>query len=287
MRGTIPALLITLILAVTAQGQSRQWAIDVFAGTANYQGDLMEKKYSMQGSKLALGFGASYILNGHFRVRGMLSFAKVGGNDKYATNPSLLARNLEFGTSITEFSATIHYDLLDLQYYKFTPYVFGGVGVFHFNPYAFDSTAGKVFLKPLSTEGQGLSAYPDRKPYGLTQLCIPLGGGIRFRVNDDISLAWEIGLRKTFTDYLDDVSTTYVDQNVLLAERGQLAVNMAYRGDELKDNPGVYPIDGTVRGGAQFKDWYYYSGIHASFRINAGAGAREARKGSTSCPKVF
>lgn len=247
----------------------------------------MEKRYSMQSAKMALGFGASYILNGHFRVRGMLSFAKIGANDKYATDPFLIARNLEFGSAITEFSATLHYDLLDLQYYKFTPYVFGGVALFHFNPYTFDSTAGKVFLKPLSTEGQGLSAYPDRKPYSLTQISIPLGGGIRFRVNDDIAIAWEIGLRKTNTDYLDDLSTTYVDQNVLLAERGQLAVNLAYRGDELKNNPGVYPADGTVRGGPNYKDWYYFSGINATFRINAGAGAREARKGNTSCPKVF
>jgi hypothetical protein len=215
----------------------------------------------------------------------MFNFAKIGANDKYASDPFLRARNLNFTSNINEFSVTLHYDLLDLKYYKFTPFVFVGGGVFSFNPYTYDSVAGKVFLKPLSTEGQGLAAYPDRKPYSLTQFNIPFGAGIRFRVNDDIAIAWEVGLRKTFTDYLDDLSTTYVDELILTTERGALASGLAFRGDELKDNPGVYPLDGTVRGGPDFQDWYYFSGITATFRINAGPGFKESRKGSTNCPK--
>jgi hypothetical protein len=192
-----------LILSVPAKSQ--QYALDVFAGTSNYQGDMMDKRYSMQNSKMVLGFGASYILNGHIRIRGLLSFAKVAANDKYATDQALFVRNLNFATNINELSVTVHYDFLDLSYYKFTPYIFAGLAVFHFNPYTYDSTVGKVFLKPLSTEGQGMSGYPDRKPYGLTQLAIPFGGGIRFRVNDDIAIAWEVGLRAANTDYLDDL----------------------------------------------------------------------------------
>ena len=277
----------SLGLLMSVPAKSQQFAVDLFAGTSNYQGDMMDKRYSMQNSKLVLGFGASYILNGHVRIRGLLSLAKVAANDKYASDPALIVRNLNFTSSVTEFSATLNYDFLDLDYHKFTPYIFGGLAVFHFNPYTYDSTAGKVFLKPLSTEGQGMSGYPDRKPYGLTQLAIPFGGGIRFRVNDDIAIAWEIGLRKTNTDYLDDLSTNYVDQGALISERGQLAANLAYRGDELKDNPGVYPVDGTVRGGPKNKDWYYFSGVTATFKINAGPDFKDSRKGSTSCPKVF
>src|SRR5690606_13448162 len=81
----------------------------------------------------------------------------------------------------------------------------------------------KVFLKPLSTEGQGLPQYPDRKPYKLTQFAIPFGAGVKFRVSRNTVLAYEVGLRKIFTDYLDDVSTTYVDQATLLQERGRNA----------------------------------------------------------------
>jgi hypothetical protein len=287
MRSTRIITSLFLLLFLHLPGRSQQWALDLFTGVSNYQGDMMEKLYAVQNSKMAFGLGGSYILNGHFRVRGMMHFASIGANDKYTTSPALIARNLNFTTSISEFSVTLQYDLLDLKYYKFTPYIFGGIGLFHFNPFTFDSTAGKVYLKPLSTEGQGLSAYPDRKPYALTQVCLPLGGGIRFRVNDDISLAWEIGMRKLFTDYLDDLSTTYVDRSLLLAERGQLAVDLAFRGDELKDNPGTYPPAGTIRGAPKTYDWYYFSGLTATFRLNAGPDAKEARKGSTSCPKIF
>lgn len=267
--------------------EAQQWAVDAFVGTANYQGDLVEKRYTMQNSKIAMGIGASYIINGHFRVRGLLSFGKITGDDKDNNDPSLTARNLNFFSNITELSVTAHYDILDLSYHRITPYVFAGLGVFRFNPYTFDSTAGKVFLQPLGTEGQGLAAYPDRKPYSLTQLNIPFGGGIRFRVNDDISIAWEIGLRRTFTDYLDDLSTTYVDQANLFAGRGQLAVDLAWRGDELKDNPQPYPLDGTIRGGPNFNDWFYFSGVTATFKIKSGPVYKASRKGSTDCPKGF
>lgn len=281
-------LIVSFVLCLFAKGtNAQQWAVDLFAGTANYQGDLVEKRYTMQNSKIALGIGASYILNGHFRVRGMLSFGKVTGDDKDNTDPMLQARNLNFFTNITEFGVTAHYDILDLKYNRVTPYLFAGVGVYHFNPYTFDSVAGKVFLQPLGTEGQGLSIYPDRKPYSLTQFNIPFGGGIRFKVNDDVSIAWEIGMRRTFTDYLDDLSTTYADEATLISERGQLAANVAWRGDEVKNNPALYPPDGTVRGGPNFKDWFYFSGITATFNLRTGSAYKESRKGSTACPKKF
>lgn len=287
MLGNRLYLLITVFVLTSSVSVGQQYAVDLFAGTSNYQGDMMEKRYSMRNSKMVLGVGGSYIINGHFRVRGLISLAKLGANDQYASDPALIARNLNFSTSLTELSLTVHYDLLDLDYFKFTPYLFGGIAAFHFNPYTNDSAYGKVFLKPLSTEGQGLALYPDRKPYSLTQISFPIGAGIRFRVNDNIAIAWEIGLRKTNTDYLDDLSSTYVDQAYLLSQKGQVAVDLAYRGDEVKNNPGVYPADGTVRGGATYKDWYYFSGVTATFKVNAGKAARDAMRGSTGCPKGF
>jgi Domain of unknown function (DUF6089) len=265
--------------------KAQQWTADFFVGTANYQGDLLEKRYTMQNSKFAAGFGAGYKFNGHFKVRTLLSFGKVTADDKDNTDPFLVARNLNFFSNISELSLTVHYDILDLNYHRVTPYLFAGLGIFHFNPYTYDSMGNKVMLKPLSTEGQGLTAYPDRKPYSLMQFNIPFGAGIKFAINENISLAWEIGLRKTFTDFLDDLSTTYVDEATLLAERGPVAASLAYRGDELKNSPGVYPPDGTVRGGPEFKDWYYFSGITASYNLPVGLTKRNSKLGSTSCPK--
>jgi hypothetical protein len=279
-------LLVPFLLIFTQMSFAQPWAIDLFAGTANYQGDLLEKRYTMANSKMALGVGASYAYGGHFRVRGMLSFAKLTADDKDNSDPSLVARNLNFFTNITEFSLTAHYDILDLKYNRVSPYIFAGISVFRFNPYTYDSIQGRVYLKPLSTEGQGMNAYPDRKPYNLTQFNFPFGGGIKFRVSDGVVLAWEIGLRKTTTDYLDDLSTTYVDEFALLSERGQTAVDVAWRGDEVKTNPQLYPAEGTIRGGPKFKDWYYFSGVTAIFNLDISS-TNPNKKGSTACPKKF
>jgi hypothetical protein len=74
----------------------------------------------------------------------------------------------------------------------------------------------------------------------------------------------ELGYRKLFTDYLDDVSTEYVDQATLLAAKGQTAVDLAYRGDEV--GAGSYPSAKTPRGGAKEKDGYYYMALTVTVR---------------------
>jgi hypothetical protein len=75
----------------------------------------------------------------------------------------LQARNLSFKSNLKEAFAVLEVSLLDFSAKKFTPYAYGGVVVFHFNPYTYDTNNAKVFLEPLSTEGQGLADYPDRK----------------------------------------------------------------------------------------------------------------------------
>jgi hypothetical protein len=274
-----------LLSASFLLSHAQEWTGDILVGTANYTGDLLEKRYTMQNSHLAVGLGAGYRFNGHVRVRAMLTFGKITADDKDNKDQFLVARNLNFFSNVSELSITAHYDFLDMSFHRLTPYVFAGVALFHFNPYTYDTLGNKVMLKPLSTEGQGLTAYPDRKPYGLTQLSIPFGAGIKFAINENITLAWEVGMRKTFTDYLDDLSRSYVDQSTLLAERGPVAVELAYRGDELKNTPGSYPVDGTVRGGPQYKDWYYFSGVTASYTLPVGQSHRDSQRGRTDCPK--
>jgi hypothetical protein len=237
-----------------------QWNVNVFGGFANYIGDLQSSPYTTQQAHLAGGIGLEYDLTQHFSLLSNITFGKVGASDEYSSQADLRARNLSFETDISELNLLAEYNLLSLRSHKFTPYAFAGIAVYHFNPYAFDTTGKKVYLRPLSTEGEGLPQYPNAHPYDLTQLAIPFGGGIKFRISDQIVLAYEIGLRKLFTDYLDDVSGRYVDPNVLLAARGPEAVEMAYRGNELEGG-AAYPPAGTVRGNPKAKDWYYFSGI--------------------------
>ena len=150
-----------------------------------------------------------------------------------------------------------------------TPYIFAGLAVYHFNPYTTDTTGKKTYLRPLSTEGEGFIA--GKNNYNLTQIAIPFGGGVKFSLSDNVNVGLEVGYRKLFTDYLDDVSSRYVDEAALLANRGPEAVELAFRGDELK-NGATYPAGSTIRGNSSQKDWYYFTGLTASFRLFSGNG---------------
>lgn len=262
-----------------------QWNVNLYGGFSNYVGDLQSTRYTTSQSHGAFGAGLQYDLSGHFSLLSNLSYGRISAADAQSKQADLRARNLSFESVITEWNVLFEYNLLDLRVHRVTPYVFGGVALFHFNPYAYDTMGHKVYLRPLSTEGEGLSQYPGRKPYATTQLSIPFGGGIKFRVSDRVVVAYEINLRKTFTDNLDDVSTRYVDQNTLLAARGGEAVEMAYRGNELTDGK-PYPAAGTIRGNPKQKDWYYMSGLRVTIALNDGAWQlMHRRNGVIDCPK--
>ena len=268
-------------LLVHVQAQERLH-LDLFGGFSNYQGDLQDKFFTTSQAKAALGLGIKYDLTSHLSVRSNFVYATLSAADKFNKQADLRARNLSFQTRITELNVLLDYTFLDLEYHKLSPYVFGGIAGFHYNPYSFDTLGNKIYLKPLSTEGEGFTQYPDRKPYSLTQWSIPFGGGIRWRFTDNITLSYEIGLRKTFTDYLDDVSGKYIDKAVLSTLKGPVAVEMAYRGAELKGGQ-PYPAEGTIRGGSKFKDWYYFSGLTVSIGIGGNKRFGKGR-GSVSCP---
>ena len=258
---------------------AQSFHVGVFGGISNYQGDLVDKFYVLRFTKPAIGITGNYDLSTRVTLRAGLTFGAVEGDDKY-NRESVSFRNLNFKSKISELSLIGEFNVFSLDAIRWTPYAFGGVALFHFNPYTSDSANSKIFLKPLTTEGQGIAGY-DTKPYSLTQLAIPLGGGIKYSISDNVRLGFEVGLRKLFTDHLDDVSTTYADEFDLIAARGPQAADLAYRGDEL---PGgqPYPAKGAQRGGSKEKDWYYFTGLHLTFRLGAGGGGR----GKYGCPSV-
>jgi opacity protein-like surface antigen len=261
-----------------------QWHVNLFGGFSNYSGDLQSKVFTTDQSFGAVGAGAQYDLTTHFSLLSGFNYGKVGAADKF-NKPDLQARNLSFQTQIFEWNLMAEYNVFDLSEKRFTPYGFAGIAIFHFDPYAYDTLGHKVFLKPLSTEGEGLSQYPDNKPYSLVQFAIPFGAGVKLRITDNVVLAYEVGFRKLFTDYLDDVSKRYVDQTILLNAKGPEAVEMAYRGNEVKGGSTTYPAAGTVRGNPNNKDWYYFSMIRVSIGINNNSNRKVDRKGVIDCPK--
>ncbi len=220
-------------------------------------------------------------------IRGGFTYGKIKGSD--AANGLFEARNLGFETAISEVNLALQYELFLLDEKKFTPYAFAGVGFFHFDPYTFYNSE-KVYLRPLSTEGQGLSVYPDKETYSLTQFAVPLGIGIKYKLSDRIQIGIEFCSRFLFTDYIDDVSESYPDENALLKERGQLAVDLSFRGDET--NPGLTFPSGEGRGNPTQNDNYYTSQISVIYLfpkqgLFGGLGTNQAKKSKVvNCPKL-
>ena len=163
-----------------------------------------------------------------------------------------------------------------------TPYIFGGLGFFRFNPEAsYTDSEGQtqwIALQPLHTEGQATSAHPERKVYSLTQLTLPFGIGVRWRLGKTLSVTAEYGFRKTWTDYLDDVSTTYVDRQVLEAEveDGSMAARMADRSSEVVAD--YVNAAGIKRGDDSLDDWYSYFRISLGFNMETLFGWMRSKR---------
>ncbi len=273
------------LLLLVSHATAQRIHVGLFGGASAYNGDLTSKIFPKKVTNGVVGFTLNYEATDNLFVRAGVAYTIVGGADVYNDKVGIKNRNLSFETKILEFSAMGEYNLLNLYDNRYTPYAFAGLAVYTFNPYDYNLAGQKTFLKPLSTEGQGLSGYPDIKPYNLTQLAIPIGGGVKFALNDDLRIGVEVGLRYLFTDYLDDVSNNYIDQADLLAAKGQLAVDMSYRGDEITGGNLIYPAKGAQRGSPKAKDYYYFAGLHLTYRLGTGAGnSGSGRKNQTGCP---
>ncbi len=252
--------------------------VGLFGGAAAYTGDLTSKLFPKKVTNGAIGITLNYEISDLVMLRTGITYAIIGGADRYSDKPNLVLRNLSFETKILEFSSVFEYHLLNLNSNKYSPYMFAGLAVFKFDSYTYDINGQKFFLKPLSTEGQGLTGYPDRKPYSLTQIAIPFGGGAKFAITNNLRVGVEFGLRKLFTGYIDDVNLKYVNQADLLAEKGQLAVDLSYRSDELVGGSQSYPNKTDQRGDPKSKDYFYFAGIHLTYRLT------NVRKFHTGCP---
>lgn len=267
---TALTILFFLLLSFTATAQ--KFFIAGYFGGAGYQGELSPAVLKNALLRTSGGIGVEYEINEKLMVRAWFSTGLIAGSDAKSSEKNAVDRNLSFESGLVEYSAGLQYHLLNIYDKRITPYVFASAALFQFNPYARGSSNQKILLQPLGTEGQGLAQYPDKKKYNLTQLSIPFGGGLKFGVTDNIRVGAEFGLRKTFTDYIDDVSGTYADGATLLAVRGIRAYELSYRGDEVAGGSPFYPVEGQVRGNPKTKDYYYFMGLNLSVRIGKGSG---------------
>jgi opacity protein-like surface antigen len=272
-------LIVALFLPFCIHAQRVE--VDLLSGMSNYQGDLQDLFFTVENAKPAFAFNLKYGFNDKLFLRSGFTFGSLAGYDANNIEKNK-SRNLDFKTSLQEYTLGFEFHFVDMTQGKLSPYIFAGGGIFHFDPYTYyDDGSGnkKVYLQPLSTEGQGLANYPDRVPYKLTQFCIPYGFGVKYQITCNLNVGVEFRHTKTFTDYIDDVSKNYVDETDLLNARGQLAVDLAWRQDEYNGRP--YPVSGTQRGNPQLGDLYYFAGITIGLRFN------DCQSGSFSLGGLF
>jgi hypothetical protein len=275
----------------------------ITVGPSNFLGDLggnmgkgttFIKDNNIQMTKLTIGGFVSYHPNELISFRFALNFGTLEGDDavinrKGGYEEARKNRNSNFRSKFSEAlllgeiypTIFLESDPTD-NWRKFRPYAVVGIGGFKYNPEGYDPVSNQwVALRPLRTEGQGFAEFPDRKEYKLMQMNIPMGVGVKYFLSDNVNLSFEIIHRKTFTDYIDDVSTSYIDpalfNTYLPVNEAQLAARMAN-----KSLNGVYG-PGMKRGTRTNNDAYYSAGFKLGFRL----GSNDRYGNSTNCPIRF
>jgi hypothetical protein len=239
--------------------------LDSYFGDLNTRADITHPKFTA---------GAYYLkkFNDYIGLKVAANYAFLGYSDKYSKNETQYRRNLSFNTNIWEFTASGYFNFFKyipgLEGYNYTPYVSLGVGVFSYDPYAY-LDGKKYFLRPLGTEGQGSSVYPNRKPYGTMAMCIPLAAGFKYALNEKINLWTELGYRFTNTDYIDDVSTTYAGDAAFPPQpNGQPSVAYLLQ-DRSYETGTPIGVKDRQRGNSTQKDAYILFQVGISFNLTS------------------
>ncbi|NDC41332.1 MAG: hypothetical protein EBZ77_07260 [Chitinophagia bacterium] len=251
-------------LSVSGQGSISRLSVYAGGGAAYYMGDLQPLAFpTIKGLGLSGQAGLGYQLYRRFGVSLHYQFNHLRGDDALSNDIKRRNRFLSFHSDVHEVSLRLTYDLLRSDKFKSIPYLIAGFGYFHFNPLASDNTA----LQPLGTEGQyvGSNAYPQ--PYSLWTPSIPFGLGFRYRISCRFSIKAEVVYHKTFTDYLDDVSTTYVGADKFSSKpKNATARALQDRSVELNASEPLGRA-GKQRGNTSSFDQYLIANVSLSFHF--------------------
>jgi len=243
---------ILFLVPFSVIGQSIE--VGLTGGGSYYIGDLNPSKHFL-GTDFAFGAVARYNQNTRWAFKFNVLYAKVKGSDQ--TSGFQPDRGLSFESTVLEAGA--HAEFNFLSYFtgskrnSISPFIFAGLSLIYFNP-----TSGGTALRSLGTEGQNVG-FDGRKAYSTISAAIPFGIGVKFSLSKRLCLTAEWGMRKTFTDYLDDVSKTYYLDGA--------SIN--------PDDPGQLLSDPTrthqpymQRGNSRTKDWFDYSGLTLTYKFN-------------------
>lgn len=297
-------ILLIFILFFYCNASAQRWKtmryeIQYGLGAGNFLGDLgganqigthYFKDFEWVETRPAISLGMRYKLTEFFALKSALTYGQVRGDDRLTTYHFRSYRNLQFKSPIlefvTNFEASFYKEQLGHRYrlrgikgqkgFELYSYGFIGLGAFFFNPKAQDKNGNWVSLQPLGTEGQGL--VPTRQKYNRVQMCIPIGIGFKYTINQKWGIGLEYGLRYTFTDYIDDVSTTFFNhtklQKAYTGVDGALSSylsNKGNNGDPYGANAeSAITAPGQQRGDPRYNDSYMFLMFSLNYKLKTG-----------------
>ena len=257
---------------IISASQAQVVDIGLLGGGTYYLGDLNPHQQFLL-TKPAYGGLIRFVFDDRWSARFNLMRGEIAGDDAISGTNEL--RNLRFKSSITELSLTAELNFLEYftgsQFYYFSPYLFAGPAFFIFNPKA-PYQGEMLALRDLGTEGQ--IADSTKNKYSLYGGALVFGFGIKYSINKRLGLGLEWGMRKTFTDYLDDVSTNYY------IDFTSLDPNNISDWDRviLSDPSAIKHTPGMQRGNSGTNDWYSFAGITLTYRFRLEIGRASCRE---------
>ena len=273
MRSLLLFLLFCLPFFVSAQEPvSQEGEFGIGIGAAHYFGDLNTRARLNRPKPAATAFFRKNFGN-YIALRVGASYARLGYSDVYNThNDFMQRRNLSFNSNVWELGLQGDFNFYRFlpgdPDFSFTPYITFGLSAFNYDPYAYLADE-KYFLRPLGTEGQGDTAYRDRKPYSSMAFAVPFGVGFKYAVNERINVGFEVVHRFTNTDYLDDVSKTYVEPTIFPNNPDGTPSAARLLSDRSYETGPLIGSKGIQRGVSTNKDQFTTAVFYVSFNLQS------------------
>ena len=274
MKKIIPLLLISMLLCISGfsqmDGYVQEGEIGITGGLSHYFGDL-DNRGAINRPKAAFGAYIRKQFGNYTALRLSGNYAFLAYSDIYSKNEFQKRRNLSFNTNIFEFTLQGDFNFFKFiptdRTHSFTPYATLGIGFFSYNPYAYYHNQ-KVYLRPLHTEGE--TFYEGRKEYGSIAMCFPIGFGVKYAITDQLNLSFEVTQRFTTTDYIDDVSKTYIGIDKFPSTAGGKSLAGILQDRSFETGTGTpIGIEGRQRGFSKQNDQYATAVIGISFNITS------------------
>jgi hypothetical protein len=240
--------------------------------------DYSLKDIDIQATGFAGWLGYRQRFHPYFATTTSLCVFQLKGNDKWSEEPTRHIRSLNFQSLCFEVQQRIEFifaanekfgSMFNLpgNYSKKSRsqqyYVFAGIGMLYFNPKSEYIDGRMVALRPLKTEGQTAM-------YNPLTLTIPTGFGFRIGVSRMWRVGMELAYVKTFSDYIDDVSTTYANPSLLSSPEA------VYFSNPVAGNPSFNP--GEKRGDSDHKDAYYHMNLIVTRNLTYKDYGRQRKK---------